>query len=160
MEIIGAVEVTLRLTDGPHQGQWALQQRSPMNKTHQYLCQGTWAGKLEPGESINQAIQRECQEELGAQFAGSIDFSSLEEIGNERNEVNGKHYLIHAFVGEVSSKTLGLVDMHAEGMKQFIFIDEKSNVFPMSSGMDAKENIVVFDDMYRLLGTMFTWRKT
>ena len=72
------VSVWLEIEDGKNKGKIALQKRSAKNKTWKFLCQATWAGKVEENEDLDEAAERECREELGNSFCASIDFPNLE----------------------------------------------------------------------------------
>ena len=71
------ISVWLTVVDGKNAGKIALQKRNEVNSRFLYICQSTWAGKVEDGESVDTAVRRECEEELGKDFADNFDFLNL-----------------------------------------------------------------------------------
>ena len=69
---IESVAVWLIIEDGCNTGKIALQKRSEKDgkkiQSFPFICQPTFNGKLEIGESVENAIQREAEEELGKEF--------------------------------------------------------------------------------------------
>lgn len=155
MEYIDTVTATLKLEDGPHKGDFVLQQRSEKNKGFHYVCQGTWAGKMESGESPLDALRRECMEELGAEFCNNLNFARLTFIGEELWEVQGKNYRAYQYFGTITEASLSLAKLHTQALGEFLFINEQTQIFPFSEGKDPIKNIVLFDDHYRIVKRLF-----
>jgi len=151
MEIKETISVWLMLDDGDNKGKFVLQQRSLKNATFPYVCQATWAGKMEIGEDPNSTIKRECEEELGSDFSKNFDFSKLKLFQNNNFAMNGKEWLCHNYVGTVSSESMKTVKIHDEAMPEVIFIGRHDIFFSLESNKDPKDSVVLFNDQYKIL---------
>ena len=60
-------------------------------------------GKIEPGESVEEALQREFQEELGIQIAGISRLMDIEHSYREKRVVLRVH-LIRGYSGQVEAR--------------------------------------------------------
>ena len=129
----------LILKDGENKGKVALQKRSFTEKHFPYIHQATWSGKIEAGESEDDAMKRECREEMGQDFFNNFDFSKLKILpgGN--------------YVGQVDVKALKLVKLHKDAFPEFNFIGKKDKFYSSKSASDPKNNVVLFDDQHKTL---------
>jgi hypothetical protein len=144
-----SISVWLVLKDGKNKGKIALQKRS--EEKFQCVCQATFAGKVEPKESINDAIKRECKEELGGTFCEQFNFGSLKLHSKEVYEMEGQDWQANNFLGFVEEKLLLLAKIHNKAYSEFIFTGKDDKIFTQSSKKDPKENVVLFDDQYKAL---------
>ncbi len=145
------ISVWLKVEDGKNKGKVGLQKRSKKNKTFPFVCQATWAGKVEIDESIGDAIKRECKEEMGSDFANKFDFSSLEIAGETNFLMKNEEWACYHYVGKIPENILKIVKIHNEAFPELVFINKNSDIFPISSGKDPKNNIVFFDDQYKII---------
>jgi len=145
------ISVWLKLEDGQNAGKFILQKRSEDNKNFHYICQAAWAGEIEDKESAEDAIKRECREELGNNFADNFDFLELELISIESFLLNGENWESHNFFGRIKDNLLKTVKLHSEAKPEFIFIGKNDEVYSLESGKDPKINIVLFGDQYKTL---------
>lgn len=142
----------LMLEDGENKGKIALQKRSFCNNQNScYICQATWAGKVELGEDNPQAAQRECKEELGEDFYNQFNFSNFKMIGKKDFKINGENWESYNYFGTIKECAINLVKMHKEAFPNFIFINKQDDIFPVSSGKNPEKHIVLHDDQYIVL---------
>lgn len=151
------ISVWLVVGDGKNIGKLALQKRSTKNKSFPYICQSTWAGKVECKENIEDAVKRECKEELGAKFYKSFNFDELKPIQNSEFYIMGEKWTCYNYIGVIDTKILKLAKLHKEAYPKFIFADKKSKFFPLSANKNPFKNIVLFDDQYKII-QKFTWK--
>jgi len=156
MSINKGISVWLSIEDGKNKGKIVLQKRSSKNKTFFYVCQGTWAGKVEAGENLKAAIKRECKEELGKEFFYKFNFSELKLFAKGNFFVNKKKCACYNYLGTVSRKILETAIIHKEALPKFIIAGKKDKFYPIKSGKDPKNNIVFFDDQYQVV-KKFKW---
>jgi ADP-ribose pyrophosphatase YjhB (NUDIX family) len=149
MESRKTVSVWLELKDDKNKGKFALQKRSENH--FPFICQATWAGKVEENESLQEAIIRECEEELGTEFKNNFDFLSLKAVSVENFEMTGKNWESHNYTVKISEQKLMIAKIHQDSEPQFVFAGKNSLIFPISSVKDPKENIILFDDQYKVL---------
>ena len=140
----------LVLEDGPYEGKIALQKRSDQEKRFKHVCQATWTGKVEENESIDKAVERECEEELGKNFKDNFDFSSLKFIAGQDYAFKGNNWESHNFLGRISSQNLEIARLHEDAQSEFVFVDKNAKVFPLMSAKSPKFDIVMFDDQYKI----------
>ena len=116
------------------------------------ICQATWNGKIEEKESPFEAIQREANEELGEEFFKNYPFSSLIPIRTTKTKSakDGKEMLSCHWVGPIRKEELKLIKLHF-GCSELVFLEAEDNVYPLTSGVDPKKNIVLFDDDFKIL---------
>jgi ADP-ribose pyrophosphatase YjhB (NUDIX family) len=145
-----SVSVWLELLDGSNKGKFALQKRSEKEIRFQFVCQPTWAGKVEENESIEMAVERECEEELGKNFKDNFDFSALKFIGAQKYAFRGNYWQSYNYLGKITQQKLELAELHGEAEPGFIFADKQDKVFDIKSGKSPRFDIVLFDDQYKI----------
>ena len=145
-----SISVWLVLEDGPNKGKFALQKRSEQEIRFQFVCQPTWAGKVEENESIEAAVERECEEELGQNFKNSFDFSNLKFVGAQKYAFRGNNWQSYNYLGKITQQKLDLAQLHADAEPRFIFADKQDKVFNMMSAKSPRFDIVLFDDQYKI----------
>lgn len=141
----------LILNDGDNKGKVALQRRSVKNKHFPFLCQATWSGKVEDNEDVKIALQRECMEELGKRFNRNFNLSDMEFFHKDSFVFNGEEWEAYNYFGEMNQAQSKSVELHDEAFPELIFIGKKDEISPISSGKDFKNNVVLFDDQYKVL---------
>jgi len=146
-----SVSVWLELVDGPNRDKFALQKRSEKEIRFQFVCQPTWAGKVEEGESTETAVERECEEELGKNFKDNFGFSDLKFIGTQKYAFRGRYWQSYNYLGKITQQKLDLAQLHAEAEPTFIFADKQDKIFDIKSGKSPRFDIVLFDDQYKIL---------
>lgn len=151
MDIKETVSVWLKVKDGENHSKFILQKRSTENKTFPYICQATWAGKVEDGEKVDMAIKRECEEEVGKQFCDSFIFNNLRLIENNEFMIGEQKYICHNYLGDIFDEQIKLINLHKEALPELIFLDKSDEIYPVSSGKDPINSIVLFDDQYKVL---------
>ena len=151
MEKNKTISVWLTIIDGRNKGKIILQKRSLQNKTFAFVCQATWAGKIEIGEDINKAVKRECKEELGDEFYNKFDFSILVLKSKNIYTMKDKEWEVYNLAGTIKEEVLKTARLHKEALPEFIFVDKNSMVYPLNSNKNSKNNIVLFDDQYKVL---------
>jgi ADP-ribose pyrophosphatase YjhB (NUDIX family) len=145
-----SISVWLELVNGPNKGKFALQKRNEKEIRFQFVCQATWAGKVEENESIETAIERECEEELGENFKNNFDFSAIKFIGTQKYAFRGEYWQSYNYLGKIKQEDLQRAQLHAEAESQFIFADKQDKVFDIKSGKSPRFDIVMFDDQYKI----------
>jgi len=145
-----SISVWLELVDGPNEGKFALQKRNEKEIRFKFVCQPTWAGKVEESESIEIAIERECEEELGKNFKDDFDFSALKFIGAQDYSFRGDNWQSYNYLGKITQQKLELAELHAEAEPQFVFANKQDKVFDMKSAKSPRFDIVLFDDQYKI----------
>ena len=146
------VSVWLILNDGANKGKAVLQKRSQIEKRFPYVCQTTWAGKVELGEDVFDALIRECNEELGGEFGKSFDFSKLKLYSKHdfARAEDGAIWESYDYFANVNENELLNVKLHEGAFPDFIYAD-KLNLNQLKSGKNPLENNVLFDDQYIVL---------
>ena len=150
-----SISVWLFLKDGKNKGKIVLQKRSPHETSFPYICQATWAGKVEPGELIENAIVRECREELGEDFAGKFYFDSLKLVSKQEFARDGKRWESYNYIDNVEEEVLGLAKMHDMAFSDFVFVGKGDEFFSLKSGKRPEKYVVLFDDQFEVLKTIF-----
>jgi len=136
-----SISVWLKLKDGESKGKVALQKRSASNKSFQNIYQATWAGKVEPDEAVEEAIKRECKEELGEGFFDDFDFSSLKFFSEDSYKMKEENWTCYNYIGEVSEDILAKAKLHKESFPEFFIIGKN----------DLAKDIVLFEDQRKIL---------
>lgn len=153
------ISVWLVLEDGPNKGKFVLQKRAESEKHFPFVCQATWAGKVEPDETIENAVTRECQEEVGDDFAKNFDFSKLELLSKESFIMDDEEWNSYNYLGKIKEELLGLVKIHQDAESEFIFVDEGNLICSLDSGKSPKDNIVLFNDQYKVFKKLINENK-
>ena len=146
-----AISVWLTMEDGASKGKAILQKRSQKNKTFPFICQSAWAGKVELGEAIERAIARECKEELGDSFYKSFNFESLKDVGKGTFVYQGADWEMYNYFSTINEALFKLIKLHDEALPEFVIVGAEDEIYPFSSGKDPKNNVVLFDEQYKLL---------
>lgn len=135
----------------------ALQKRSQDEKSFPFVCQATWSGGVEAGEDVMDAVKRECKEELGSNFAEQVDFKKLEFLTKQEFFRKSKNSIweCHHYMGEINSEILKLAKFHNMAEPRFVFVDKNIDFFSIESGKNPRENVVLFDDQYKILKDIF-----
>lgn len=151
MENNKTVSVWLKVNNGNSKNKIVLQKRSLENKAHAFICQSTWAGKVETGENPEDAVKRECEEEMGKKFMENFNFDKLSFLSKNDFEIKSSKWECYNYIGVIDEEILSLAEIHKEALPDFIFIDKNSKIYPIESGKSAIDNIVLFDDQYKVL---------
>lgn len=145
------ISVWLEIEDGINKGKIILQKRSSKNKTFKFVCQATWSGKVEPDEDLEEAVARECKEELGESFCKKFDFSNLELL-NSSNFINGNEdWVAYNYFCKIKEKISRFIKMHKEALPELVFVDKGCEFYSINSAKNPKDSVVLFDDQYRVL---------
>ncbi len=145
---MNTISVWLNIKSGEHAGKWVLQQRSTKNKNFPLVCQPTWAGKVEEGETIEDALHRECAEELGETFFKAFNFTTLVMVKKTHYARDEKMWEVYNFVGSVDGDILKKAVLNDEACPDFILVDKDTHIYPLNLKKDPRENIVLFDDQF------------
>jgi len=141
------VSVWLVVEDGVNRGKIALQKRSSREKNFPFICQSTWAGKVEPGEEEINTVKRECEEEMGCDF--------FDEFNNFNISFLCKSFAIgwecYNYSGRIKESLICKVKMHEDAFPELLFVGGKDEFYPASSGKNPEDNIVLFNDQYEIL---------
>lgn len=156
MPINKSVSAWLILNDGKNKGKIALQKRA-VNQSFAYTYQATWSGKGELNENESEALERECAEEMGNNFFEKFDFSGLKLFTKERIIYKGADWDRYNYVGVISEAILKLAKLHKGAFPEFTFVDANAIVYPLCAEKDVKNNIVLFDDQYKVLKKLFRY---
>jgi 8-oxo-dGTP pyrophosphatase MutT (NUDIX family) len=146
-----SISVWLALEDGEDREKIVVQKRSPEENHFPYLCQATWSGKIDDLETVQDAVKRECIEELGRDFAEGFNFSGLKFLGDSRATTNGISWICSNYFGTITESILKTVKMHKDAFSEFLFISQSDPIYPLKSKQDPKKNLVFFDDQYKVL---------
>ncbi len=155
------ISVWLILQDGKNKNKIALQKRRAHETFSPYICQATWSGGVEPGETPLEAVKRECDEEMGSKFFKNFDFSKLKKMPKEKHISikNKKTYEIYNYFAQTNDKTIKSAKLHRDAFSKFIFIGLESEIHPIKSNKDPKCNIVLFDDQYKVIKKILNGNK-
>ena len=82
-------------------GKILLQRRNNPNK-HAYLKLGMPAGHLEPGENVNQAIEREIKEELDITLT-DYELVQVMNLNGDTDVYDAYFYICNAYDGEIKN---------------------------------------------------------
>ena len=154
MVINKTVSIWLLVADGVNKGKIASQRRFT-NDSSPYICQSTWAGGIELGESAMDAVLRECKEELGEVFCAKFDLSKIKLLDKVDFIEGDEKWEVSNYIGLVDEESLKTVKMHREAFNDFVFLGKDDVVYLKSSGKDPQKNRVLFDDQYKILKEIF-----
>ena len=145
------VSVWMILQDGQNQGKAILQKRAGTEKKFPYICQATWAGKVELGETVENAMKRECIEELGQEFADSLDFSKFKLYSKHdfARAEDGAIWESYDYSVGVNENNILSVKMHTMAFPEFIFA-KAIDLHPIKENLNPEHNVVLFDDQYEI----------
>ena len=150
-----SVAVWLIIKDGLNSGKIALQKRLAFDdQSNPGLCQPTWNGKLEDGESLADAIKREAKEELGEDFYNNFNFSELTQFGFDSFDYDGSKFISYNFIGSVIENEIKSVKMHQKAMLNFIYVNKEdlNNIKSKNDQLaNLQKDIVLFNDQYNFL---------
>lgn len=149
--MIKTISVWLQLEDGANKGKFVLQRRSTENNSFHFVCQATWSGKIDGSESIEQAVRRECEEELGEQFYKKFNFSLLKNLAEKNFKIGNDNCVAYNYFGTIKESALKMVKFHKEVMPELLFVDKNDILCRLDSKKDPKCNIVLFNDQYEIL---------
>jgi ADP-ribose pyrophosphatase YjhB (NUDIX family) len=152
---IKSVAVWLIVENGKNKGKIALQKRSEKDgkkfQSFPFICQPTFNGKLEIGESVENAMQREAKEELGKDFKLPNDLSLFD---TTNYEFKGTPAVSYNFYAKIQEKDLHSFKLHLGAMPELIFVG-KNDLLKIKTiddkTIDPKEEIVMFKDQYLTL---------
>ena len=152
-----SVAIWLVMTDGLMKGKVPLQRRSDKEPTFAYICQPTWNGWVEDGETLMDAVKREATEELGEEFANSVDFNSLELFDQREFNYKDDKAVCNSYRGRLSIRQIDLISMHDFSEPEFVFIglEDIANIKPFDKEINAKEQLTLFKDQYEALLKLF-----
>lgn len=142
------ISVWLIVEGGEHAGKLVLQRRSEKSKNFPFVCQPMWAGKVEEGETPEDAVTRECSEELGEKFAKSFNFSGLVLAKRASYIRKGEEWEAYNYRGVVPHEQLGFAKLSEDSFPEFIFVGKDDEVFSLREGKNPKQSIVLFDDQF------------
>ena len=101
---IQSVAVWLVIENGKNAGKVLLQKRSEKDKnkiqSFPFICQPTFNGKLEAGESVENAMRREAGEELGNDFKLPNDLGLFDTTNYEFKGTPAVSYNFYAKIQE------------------------------------------------------------
>ena len=149
-----AISVWLILQDGENKGKVVLQKRSSKD-SFPFVCQATWAGKVEQGEDESEALVRECREELGENFCERLEFPEFQFICKGAFRMKGIDWESYNYFGKISEEVLKFVKMHDGAFNNFVYLSQGDEFYPVESGKNPEENVVLFDDQYVVLKKIF-----
>jgi len=151
MEIANkTISVWLQMADGANAGKFALQKRPQSEKHFPFVCQATWAGKVESGETAEEAIKRECEEEMGARFKNNFDFSALKFVSKDKFAMKGSDWESYNYTGRISAEELQTAELHSDAEQDFIFVGKNDMFYAIESAKNPKIEIVLFNDQYKV----------
>lgn len=156
---IESISVWLIVKDGKNAQKIALQKRSKIDggkkQAFPFICQSTFNGKLEPKETINEAIAREGKEELGQNFKLP---SNLKLFDKSKYIFKGKNGISYNFYAKVLEKDLNLAILHSGAEPEFLFVG-KNDLSSIKTTEDKSANpekeIVLFPDQLNALLKLF-----
>lgn len=115
-----------------------LQKRSESETSFVGVLQATWAGKVEPDEKVEDAIKRECEEELGKDFSDTFIFGKLVFFSEDNFVMKGGDWVCYNYVGEVSDTELVKVKIYGQALPEFVLAD-KNNFESLNLFEDQKK---------------------
>jgi isopentenyldiphosphate isomerase len=132
-----------------------LQKRSETSNSFPFICQATWAGKVEPGEDTLEAVKRECSEELGKEFCDGFDFRALKLFLKGDFKAKDSDWTSYNYFGRIGKEDLQSAKLHSEALPNFVFLAASDKYFPIKKGENPENNIVLFNDQYEALKSLW-----
>lgn len=160
------VAVWLIIENGKNANKVALQKRSDKDgrkvQSFPFICQPTFNGKIEIGESVENAMQREGKEELGKDFKLPNDLGLFDTTNYEFLPANkvGKGFpaVSYNFYAKIQEKDLQNIKLHSSAFPELIFIG-KNDLAKIKTTDDKtinpKKEIVMFKDQFETLKKLF-----
>jgi len=150
---IESVAVWLIIENGKNASKVALQKRSEKDgkkvQSFPFICQPTFNGKLEIGESVENAMQREAMEELGKNFKLPNDLGLFD---TAKYEFKGILAVSYNFYAKISEKDLQTIKLHSAVGK-----DDLSKIKTTEDkNANPKKEIVMFKDQYLAIKKLFS----
>ncbi len=71
------------------------------------------------------AIKRECEEELGSDFYDNFDFSSISLLCDNDFEFRGRKWTCYNYIGSINYGLLKKAKLHNDAFPEFVFVDKK-----------------------------------
>ncbi|MDO8264931.1 MAG: NUDIX hydrolase [Candidatus Parcubacteria bacterium] len=172
-----SVAVWLIVKDGLNAGMVLLQQRAETEiengieipQSNPYICQPSWNEKLEPGESLMDAVIRGAKEELGEEFQKYFNPYELIMFSVSPYTYKGKPAIGYNYVGLISSGQLEKVKLH-KGARNQVFKTVCKSDHIVSLGevhcskypkevKDERSTVVLFPDQHNALQSLFSLKK-
>ncbi|KKP32683.1 MAG: hypothetical protein A2312_03845 [Candidatus Staskawiczbacteria bacterium RIFOXYB2_FULL_32_9] len=157
---IESVAVWLIIENGKNASKVALQKRSEKDgkkvQSFPFICQPTFNGKLEIGESVENAMQREAMEELGKNFKLPNDLGLFD---TAKYEFKGILAVSYNFYAKISEKDLQTIKLHSAAMSELVFVgkDDLSKIKTTEDkNANPKKEIVMFKDQYLAIKKLFS----
>ena len=169
MEERKTVNVVLACADGKHKGEIPVQQRAEREKDPQtgkerlqsnpYVLQLTFGGKVEDGETLEQAIERECAEELGVEFAKQFNVFPLQLFHTAEFVFKERLFKGYSYFGTLTTKQFATISLHSAA-ERIVWIQESDlqNIEPLDK-TDKSQNpqikSVMFADFIEALQILY-----
>ena len=152
-----SIAVWLIIIEGINAGKIALQKRAKKDngkpQSFPFMFQPIVNGKLDTGETPQQAVHREATEELGSNFT----LPELEFFYKEEYACNGKPAIAYNFKGQISQKDLENITLHSGAFSKLFFLDKSDlpNIKTTEKGSDPQKETVLFEDQLEALKKLF-----
>ena len=172
MEERKTVGVVLVCIDGGNCGMVPVQQRAEteidektgelVSQSNPHVLQLTFGGKVEKGETLMEALKRECEEELGKKFAEQFDFSTLILFHTGEFEFRDKHFTSYDYVSTLTTREYEMIELHSAA-ERMVWIRNLDliHIKPKQTRVDPQKELVMFQDqldalrgLYRLAGIL------
>jgi len=170
--------VWLVVADGPNEGKVILQQRAETEiedgaekpQSNPNICQPTWNEKLEPGESLIEAVLRGAEEELGEKFRKDFHAEDVTLFNVLPYTYKGEPAIGYNYVGHISSSQLAKVKLHKGARPKFKVVSSKTHVLSLNKGegidleyaqriKDATNTVVLFSDQCKAFLSLFSLKE-
>ena len=167
MEERETVAVVAVCIDGEHCGMIPIQQRAEteideetgrlVSQSYPHILQLTFGGKVEKGETPEEAVKREAKEELGEKFAEQFDFSSLILFHMGEFEYRGKHFTTFDFVGTLTTKKYEMIELHSAAERMiWIRRSDFAQIKHEHSETDPRKELLMFTDQLNALRFLYS----
>ena len=169
MEEKETVNVVLVCVDGKHKGEIFVQQRAETEidpqtgmeapQSSPYVLQLSFGGKVDGEETLEQAIKRECAEELGEKFAERFDFASLTLFHTGEFVFKEKLFRGYSYFGTLTTKQFDLIELHSAA-ERLIWLRESdlSKIEPLNKldrSQNPRKDLVMFVDFLEALQELY-----